>query len=151
LCACAAFFGRLENQHQRPCPTLPRRDQELRRREQTGDVHIVPASVHDRFLHPVSISHAFRRRIRQTRLLFHGEGIEVRAKQDRRARAVEEQGGYACSSNAGADVEGGGDGGSQVFGDCGGGFVFLVRELRVGVEVFVEGLVGGEVWTVLFY
>ena len=54
------------------------------------------------------------------------------------------------AADVGADVEVGGDG-AQVVADFARGFFFLVGELRVGVEVFVEVFVAGEVGAVLVY
>ena len=149
-----ALLIRLEHQHQVPRPGRHVRRQRIRRGEEAGDVDIVPARVHDGFLHFVrNVELALRARIRQTRRFLHGEGVHVRAEEDRFPGAVAQDRRDAVAANSGVDAEVAGVArveGFEVVAYRLRGEGFLRGEVGVGVQGFVEvfvvraGIVGGE-------
>ena len=104
-------------------------------------MEVMAAGVHDWLHQPLVVFHVdFARKV-EAGLLFDGQGIHVRAQQDRFSGAVFEDGGDAVAADVGSD--GVGIERLEMRDYFGGGGGLFERELGVRVEVLAELLVGG--------
>src|ERR1700733_13339991 len=90
--------------------------------------------MHDRDRMPVGVGARGRAGVRESGVLLDREGVHVRAQHDGRSIAVAEH-----PDDAGAPLAAGP---LELLGGLGGGALLVVRELRMGMEVAVEGLQG---------
>ncbi len=104
-----ALFGGLHDQHQRAAPLVLARRHLSCGTDETRDVHVVAAGMHDR--HHVAgdrIALPRLRRIRQARFLFYRQAIHVRAHHHQRTVPVLEHGNDAGAAHLFRHVEAGG-------------------------------------------
>lgn len=108
-------------------------------------MHVVAAGVHYWFFFTRGrVFCGYFRRVGESCEFGDGEGVHVGAEEDCLSRAVLEDCCEAVAADSG--VEGVAAEGGEVGGYFKGGVEFLGGEFGVGVEVFVDVFVGGEVY-----
>ena len=100
--------------------------------DESGDVHVVAAGVHDRLFDPGGVDLAGDRGVVETGPLLDGQAVHVGAHQDRRSLAVLKHGDDAGAADAGGHLIAER---AEFAGHAGGGHVFEPGEFRVAVEV----------------
>lgn len=136
LGALCRLFGRLENGQHRPVPVPRRSGEQAGGTGQPGDVHVMSAGVHDRHLIAVVVDAGLGAGVVESGGLLDREGVHIGAQHDRRTDAIAQHAHHACPADAGGDLE---SRLPQPFGRLLGSAVLLEGQLRVGVQITVEG------------
>ena len=133
--AAHGFLRVLADEHRRAGPAVLQRRHHARRADETGDVRVVRAGVHDRVFAPGDILADHGARVGQAGFLLDRERIHVGADEHRRAGAVFHHAHDAEAADLLGDFAADG---AQFLGDDPGGAHLGERELRVQVEVLVD-------------
>jgi hypothetical protein len=100
LGATSSLLIRLEEHNKCALPVLPRLVQRLRSSHHHRNMHVMPTSVHHRFLHSILyIDFCDRTRILQTRQFSHWQGISICAQKHSLAFPIPEYANQASAPN----------------------------------------------------
>jgi hypothetical protein len=131
----ARLFRGLENRDDRSLPVCALVHEPLQGPEEAGDVDVVAAGMHDRYVLAVLINTAGSAGVVQSCRLFYGQAVHVRPQQDCPARPVREDADNTGDADAGVHGE---TQGMKMLSRNPGGPVFLKGKLGVCMQVPVQ-------------
>jgi hypothetical protein len=135
LSSAARLFSRLENRDDGSVPVCAVVHEPFQGSAETGDVNVMPAGMHDRYVPALLVDAPGGAGVVQACCLFYGQSVHVRAQQDGPTRTIVEDADHTRYSYAGVNRE---TQGVKVLCHDPGGPVFLEGELGVRVQVPVQ-------------
>ena len=131
----ARLFRRLENRDDRSLPLCALVHEPFQGPEETGDVDVVAAGMHDRYILTVLIDTTGSAGVVQSCCLCYGQAIHVRPQQHGSTRTVGKDAGNTGDADAGVHGE---PQGTKVLSHDPGGPVFPEGKLGVCMQIPVQ-------------